>query len=316
MTNAFVFRSPSLVNMGTLYLVATPIGNLEDITLRALRVLKGVSLIVAEDTRTARKLLTHYGITTPVTSYFEHNKLTKLDTILRALEQGDVAVISEAGTPGLSDPGYELVRAALARGYRIVPIPGANAVITALVASGLPTDQFVYVGFLPRQRRARRRLLQSLANEPRTLIAYEAPHRVQQTLDDIAEILGNRTLCIARELTKMYEEFFRGTVDAAREHFRAHTPRGEFTLVIAGTEDRRRKTEDEGRRTEDEEWDDARVQAAVRELMTAGIARTEAVKQVARRAGRARREVYRLTQDGGRRLALSESEGTNDEGLP
>lgn len=282
-------------NMSTLYLVATPIGNLEDITLRALRVLKEVSLIAAEDTRTARKLLTHFGITTPVTSYFEHNKLTKLDAILRALAQGDVAVISEAGTPGLSDPGYELVRAALAHGYRVVPIPGANAVVTALVASGLPTDQFVYVGFLPRQRRARRQLLQSLVNEPRTLIAYEAPHRLQQTLDDIAEVLGNRPLCVARELTKMYEEFFRGTVNAAREHFRAHAPRGEFTLVIAGMEDEGRGTEDEGQKT-NEEWDDARVVQAVRELMTSGVARTEAVKHVARQSGRARREVYRLTQ--------------------
>lgn len=289
--------------MNTLYLVATPIGNLEDITLRALRVLKEASLIAAEDTRTARKLLTHFGITTPVTSYFEHNKLTKLDEILCALAQGDVAVISEAGTPGLSDPGYELVCAALARGYRVVPIPGANAVITALVASGLPTDQFVYVGFLPRHRRARRQLLQSLVNEPRTLIAYEAPHRLQQTLDDIVEVLGDRRMCVARELTKMYEEFFRGTVNAAREHFRAHPPRGEFTLVIAGAEDKGRRlalsagegTED-GRRTTNEVWDDARVVQAVRELMTAGVARTEAVKQVARQSGRARREVYRLTQ--------------------
>lgn len=274
--------------MGTLYLVATPIGNLEDITLRALRVLKEVSLIAAEDTRTARKLLTHFGITTPVTSYFEHTKRSKLDTILRTLEQSDVAMIAEAGTPGLSDPGYELVCAALARGYRVVPIPGANAVITALVASGLPTDQFVYVGFWPRHRRARRQLLQSLVNEPRTLIAYEAPHRLQQTLDDIAEILGDRRMCVARELTKMYEEFFRGTVNAAREHFRTHTPRGEFTLVIAGAEG-------EGRTT-NEGWDDMRVGQAVRALMTAGVARTEAVKHVARQSGRPRREVYRLTQ--------------------
>lgn len=287
--------------MSILYLVATPIGNLEDITLRALRVLKEVSLIAAEDTRTARKLLTHFGIATPVTSYFEHSRWTKRDAILRALEQGDVAVISEAGTPGLSDPGYELVRAALARGYRVVPIPGANAIITALVASGLPTEQFVYLGFLPRQRKARRQLLQSLVNEPRTLIAYEAPHRVQQTLDDIAEILGDRAMCAARELTKMYEEFFRGTVNQAREHFRAHAPRGEFTLVIAGADDQGRKTQDKARTVKNEAWDDARVRGAVREWMAAGMTRTQAVKHVAHQAGRARREVYRLTQDGGRR---------------
>ena len=274
--------------MNTLYLVATPIGNLEDMSLRALRVLKQVTLIAAEDTRTARNLLTHFGLATPVTSYFEHNKLTKLDHILDALERGDVAVISEAGTPGLSDPGYELVRAALARGVRVVPIPGASALTTALVASGLPTDQFVYLGFLPRQKSARRKLLQSVADEPRTLVAYEAPHRLRASLDDIAQVLGNRTLCAARELTKLYEEFFRGSADAAREHFAKTAPRGEFTLVIEG------KTEDGGRRTENAVWDDARVREAVRDLIAAGLPRTDAVKRVARESGRERREVYQV----------------------
>ena len=284
--------------MGILYLVATPIGNLEDITLRALRVLKEVALIAAEDTRTARKLLTHFEIATPVTAYFAHGHgrgspaLTpKLETILAALERGDVAVVSEAGTPGLSDPGYEIVRAALARGFRVVPIPGANALTIALVASGLPTDQFVYLGFLPRMKSARRKFLQSVADEPRTLIVYEAPHRVRASLDDIAETLGNRAICVARELTKMYEEFFRGSVNDAREHFAAHAPRGEFTIVIAG------KAADEGRTTKDEgeTWDDARVIVAVRELMAAGVARTEAAKRVARESGHERREVYQLT---------------------
>lgn len=276
--------------MGTLYLVATPIGNLQDITARALRILREVSLIAAEDTRTARHLLTHFGISKPVTSYFEHNKLTKLTHILEALEHGDVAVISEAGMPGLSDPGYELVRAALAHGIRVVPIPGVSALTTALVASGLPTDQFVYVGFLPRQKSARRKLLQSLANEPRTLVAYEAPHRVCSSLDDIAAVLGNRLMCVARELTKLHEEFFRGDVNAAREHFAHHPPRGEFTLVIAG------KTEDERRTTGDEKqnWNDARVIKAVRALMAQGVTRTEAVKRIARESGRDRREVYQL----------------------
>jgi 16S rRNA (cytidine1402-2'-O)-methyltransferase len=277
--------------MGTLYLVATPIGNLEDITLRALRVLKEVSLIAAEDTRAARKLLAHFEIAKPITSYFEHNKIAKLETILGALERGDVAVISEAGMPGLSDPGYELVSAALARDVRVVPIPGANALTTALVASGLPTDQFVYLGFLPRQKSARRKFLQSVADEPRTLVAYEAPHRVCASLDDIAETLGNRAICVARELTKLYEEFFRGSVDQAREHFAAHAPRGEFTLVIAG------KTTDDRQPTTDPEWDDARVIEAVRELIAAGVARTEAAKRVARESGRARRAVYQLTID-------------------
>ncbi|MCI0477172.1 MAG: 16S rRNA (cytidine(1402)-2'-O)-methyltransferase, partial [Anaerolineales bacterium] len=263
--------------MGILYLVATPIGNLEDITLRALRVLKQVSLIAAEDTRTARKLLTHFEIAKPITSYFEHNKRAKLEAILDALERGDVAVISEAGTPGLSDPGYELVCAALARDFRVVPIPGANALTAALVASGLPTDQFVFLGFLPRQKSARRKFLQSVADEPRTLIAYEAPHRVRASLDDIAEMFGNRAICIARELTKMYEEFFRGNVDQAREHFAAHAPRGEFTIVIAG----KTAASSEQSTVNSEQWSDARLVSAVRELMTAGVTRTDAAKRVA-----------------------------------
>lgn len=276
--------------MGTLYLVATPIGNLEDITARALRILREVSLIAAEDTRTARHLLTHFEISKPITSYFEHNKLAKLNQILDALDHGDVAVISEAGMPGLSDPGYELVRAALARDIRVVPIPGVSALTTALVASGLPTDQFVYVGFLPRQKSARRKLLQSLADEPRTLVAYEAPHRVCDSLEDIAAVLGNRSICVARELTKRHEEFFRGDVNAAREHFAHHPPRGEFTLVIAG------KPEDERPMTNDESliWDDARVIQAVRALMAQGVTRTEAVKRIARESRRDRREVYQL----------------------
>ncbi|MBI4789174.1 MAG: 16S rRNA (cytidine(1402)-2'-O)-methyltransferase [Chloroflexi bacterium] len=273
--------------MGTLYLVATPIGNLEDITLRALRVLKEVNLVAAEDTRSARHLLTHFGIDQPITSYYEHNKLDKLGAILDALGNGDVAVISEAGLPGLSDPGYELVRAALEQNIRVVPIPGPSALTTALVASGLPTDQFVYLGFLPRQKNARRKLLQSVAGEPRTLVAYEAPHRIRDTLDDILETLGDRAMCAARELTKLYEEFFRGTVNAARAHFAAHEPRGEFTLVVAGKSEEIRETT--------EMWDDPRVLEAVRDLIASGLSRTDAVKRVARSSGRDRREVYKLT---------------------
>ena len=275
--------------MGTLYLVATPIGNLEDITLRALRILKQVALIAAEDTRTARNLLRHFGIATQVTSYFEHNKLAKLDRILDALERGDVAVISEAGMPGLSDPGYELVRAALERGIRVVPIPGANALTAALVASGLPTDQFVYLGFLPRQPGARRKLLEAAADEPRTLVAYEAPHRLRASLDDLADILGDRAICVARELTKVYEEFLRGSVSDAREHFAETAPRGEFTLVIAGA-DPKGLPNPSGL----EKWDEAHVREAVRDLIAAGMPRTDAVKRVARESGRDRREVYQL----------------------
>ncbi len=276
--------------MGTLYLVATPIGNLEDITLRALRVLKEVALIAAEDTRTARNLLAHFEIVTPVTSYFEHSRLNQLDRILDALERGDVAVISEAGMPGLSDPGYELVRVALERNLRVVPIPGANALTAALVASGLPTDQFVYLGFLPRQKSARRKLLQAVADEPRTLVAYEAPHRVRASLDDIAAVLGDRAICAARALTKLYEEFFRGSVTQARARFAQTAPRGEFTLVIAG-----KSKENSGQGTvNSEQWNDARVREAVRDLIAAGMPRTDAVKRVARESGRDRRDVYQV----------------------
>ncbi len=277
--------------MGILYLVATPIGNLEDMTMRALRVLKEVALVAAEDTRTARNLFTHFQIATPLTAYFEHSHPAKLQTILTALEQGDVAVISEAGMPGLSDPGYDLVCAALAKGFRVVPIPGANAVISALVASGLPTDQFVYLGFLPRQKNARRAFLQTVAREPRTLVCYEAPHRVGDALDDIAATLGDdRAIVIARELTKLYEEFFRGTVNQARAHFAEHTPRGEFTFVIGGAPV-------DAQSASLPTWDDARVIQAMRALLDAGVSRTDAAKQVARESGRERREVYQLTLD-------------------
>ncbi|MBI5030358.1 MAG: 16S rRNA (cytidine(1402)-2'-O)-methyltransferase [Chloroflexi bacterium] len=276
--------------MGILYLVATPIGNLEDITLRALRILKEVSLVAAEDTRSARNLLTHFGISKPITSYFEHSKLTKTNQILDALEEGDVAVISEAGMPGLSDPGYELVCAALDHDFRVVPIPGANALTSALVASGLPTDQFVYVGFLPRQKSARRKLLQSIVDEPRTIVAYEAPHRIVESLDDIAETLGDRAICVARELTKVYEEFIRGSVNEARKHFAEHAPRGEFTLVIAGKSDLPGFGNLEGLA-----WDDARVIQAMQDLIAQGSTRSQAAKRVAHESGRDRREVYQLS---------------------
>lgn len=282
--------------MGTLYLVATPIGNLEDITLRALRVLKDAMLIAAEDTRSAHNLLAHFQISTPVTSYFEHNKIKKLDAILDALARGDVAVISEAGMPGLSDPGYELVRAAIARNIRVVPIPGPSALTTALVASGLPTDQFVYLGFLPREKSARRKFLQSVVSESRTLVVYEAPHRLRASLEDIERVLGNRVVCVARELTKMYEEFFRGTVSEARAHFIAQEPRGEFVFVIGGVVG--------AKHASPKLWSDARVRKEMKRLMKVGLSRTDAAKQVAKESGRERRVIYQLTvakAEGGRR---------------
>lgn len=280
--------------MGILYLVATPIGNLEDITLRAARVLNEVSLIAAEDTRSARKLLTHLNIHRPLTSYYEHNEIAKLDQILAALVQGDVAVVSEAGMPGLSDPGEALVHAAIAKGIRVVPIPGATSVISALVASGLPTDQFLYLGFLPRLKRARRAFLEKEVNESRTLVLFESPHRLVEALADIEMILGDRRMCCARELTKLHEEFLRGRVSTVRSHFEQTLPRGEFTLVIEGAQVDKMSSDQES-------WSDARVKRRVAELMRAGAPRTDAVKRVANESGRERRLVYKLAlKDKGR----------------
>jgi 16S rRNA (cytidine1402-2'-O)-methyltransferase len=191
-----------------------------------------VKLIAAEDTRTTRRLLNFYNIKTPLTSYHEHSKRTKLDYLLDYLEKEDLALVSEAGMPGLSDPGYELIVAAIERGISVVPIPGASAVIAALVVSGLPTDQFLYVGFLPRRKGQRQRLLSSIVDEQRTIVAFETPHRLSEALSDIEEVLGNRRLSVCRELTKVHEEIFRGRVSQAREHFREF--RGEFSLVIEG----------------------------------------------------------------------------------
>lgn len=218
--------------MAVLYVVATPIGNLEDVTLRAIRILREVGLIAAEDTRRTRLLLDHYGIQTPMTSYHEHNKTAKLAYLLRFLDQSDLALVSEAGTPGISDPGYELVAAAAQQGVPVVAIPGPSAIVSAVAVSGLPADQFVYLGFLPRRRTERVRLLTDVAREPRSLVAFEAPHRLVAALEDLLEVLGDRRMAAARELTKVHEEVFRGTVTGALERFRE--PRGEFTLVIEG----------------------------------------------------------------------------------
>lgn len=220
--------------MGTLYLVATPIGNLEDMSARAIRILQEATLIAAEDTRRTGALLSHFGIKSALTSYFEHNKIQKLDRILQALAEGDVALVSDAGTPAINDPGYELVQAALAAGFEARPIPGPSAPISALAVSGLPTDSFLYLGYLPHKSSERVKTLQGVVNQPYTLIFFETPHRVKQALKDIALTLGDRQLCIAREMTKLHEEFWRGTVSEAIRHMEAGEARGEFTLVIAG----------------------------------------------------------------------------------
>ncbi len=270
--------------MGTLYLVATPIGNLEDITLRAVRVLREASLIAAEDTRHTRRLLAHFDIQAQVTSYYEHNKFQKLEAVLAALTTGDVALVSDAGMPGLSDPGYELVRAALASGHSVTPIPGPSAVVAALAASGLPTDAFVYLGFLPRKTLERQRLLASVAGERRTLVAFEAPHRLLDTLADLQAALGDRDLAVARELTKLHEEIYRGRTSAARAHFEQQGVLGEITLVIAGAPE-----------AVAEVWDAARVRAEVEQLMASGLKRKEAAKRVAEISGWSARDIYDLS---------------------
>jgi 16S rRNA (cytidine1402-2'-O)-methyltransferase len=261
-----------------LYVVATPIGNLEDVSLRAVRVLKEVRLIAAEDTRRTRLLLDHYGIQTPMTSYYEHNKTAKLGYLLRFLEKDDLALVSEAGMPGISDPGYELVAAAAKQGVPVVAIPGPSAIVSAVAVSGLPADQFVYLGFLPRRKTDRIRLLQEVAGEPRTLVAFEAPHRLVDALGNVLEVLGDRRMAVARELTKLHEEVFRGTVSEAVEHFRE--PRGEFTLVI------------EGRGPETRKEMTAEVEGEIRAMQERQIPAREAVALLCASTGLPRKTLY------------------------
>ncbi len=220
--------------MGTLFIVATPIGNLEDISQRALTTLQQVQLIAAEDTRRTRKLLGHYNIHTPTISYHEHNKITRLDEVLAALSQGDVALVSDAGTPALNDPGYELVCAALDRSFPVSPIPGPSAPLAALVASGMPTDAFLYLGYMPRKSGDRQQLLSRYEGFEHTILFLEAPHRLIQSLQTILAIWGDRQIAVARELTKLHEEIFRGRVSEAIAHFGDDAVRGEITLVVAG----------------------------------------------------------------------------------
>ena len=218
--------------IGVLYIVSTPIGNLEDITLRALRILKEVSLIAAEDTRLTRKLLTHYNISTPTVSYYEHNSFTRIPKIIDHLNTGkDVAVVTDAGTPGISDPAYKLIRAAIESGNRIEAIPGPSASITALTASGLPTDRFIFEGFLPHKKGRKAKLTRLSAIEA-TVIFYESPKRIVRTLKDILEFMGDRPAVIGRELTKLHEEMIRGNVSKLLSHFTQKTPRGEFVIMI------------------------------------------------------------------------------------
>ncbi|MFQ6122343.1 MAG: 16S rRNA (cytidine(1402)-2'-O)-methyltransferase [Dehalococcoidales bacterium] len=265
--------------MPALYVVATPIGNLEDISLRALRILREVKLIAAEDTRKTKRLLTSYDIKTPMTSYHEHNKYSKLNYILGYLEDGDVALVSEAGMPGMSDPGYELIAAASQRGIPVVPIPGPSAVITALVVSGLPTDRFLYLGFLPHKANARQHLLESVVREGSTIVVLESPHRLPATLNDILLILGDRKVAICHELTKVHEEVFRGTVSQAIKYFTK--PKGEFTLVIEG-----KREKEKPQLTED-------IERQLHYMYLSGVTAKEAIARISRETGLPRKELYR-----------------------
>ena len=267
--------------MGTLYLVATPIGNLEDISGRALRILGQVRLVAAEDTRQTRKLLDHYQISTPLISYHEHNKLSRLSEVLGALSQGDVALVSDAGTPALNDPGYELVKAALAGGFQVSPIPGASAPLAALVASGLPTDAFLYLGYLPRRAGERRALLERYSSFTHTIVFLESPHRLIASLADIESVLGARPLAVARELTKLYEEIFRGCAREAIDHFSGQPVRGEITLVVAGD-------------AAPEVWTEERVHQAMRSSLAKGASPSQVAAEFASQSGWPRRKLYRM----------------------
>jgi 16S rRNA (cytidine1402-2'-O)-methyltransferase len=267
--------------VGTLYLVATPIGNLEDMSARALRTLREASLIAAEDTRVTRKLLTHYDIHTQLLSYFEHNKLARLDAILGRLGDGDVALVSDAGTPALNDPGYELVRAALKAGHRVSPVPGPASPIAALVASGLPTDGFLYCGYLPRKSSERKASIQKVASLPYTLIFLEAPHRLLEALRDLEKILGERQLAVARELTKLHEEIWRGSIAGALEHFQS--PRGEFVLVVAGQA-----------AAHAVRWTERTLVAAIARRTVAGETPAAMAAQLSVESGWPRRDIYKL----------------------
>ena len=273
--------------MPTLYIVATPIGNLEDVTLRALRVLGEVGLIAAEDTRTTRKLLNRHGIKTRLTSFHEHNKRAKLPLILEALKTMDVALVSEAGVPTVSDPGNDLVRQAIESGVTAVPIPGPSAVTTALSVSGVPADAFIFLGFTPRRKNERLKMLGALSTESRTMVVFEAPHRLRHTLEDMLSAWGDRDIVLCRELTKVHEEVYRGAISAALAWFTQ--PRGEFTLVVEGVKDTKVEI--------DENW----IKQELARLKGEGLRARDAVTTVATASGLSRRLVYQqwlaLTKD-------------------
>ena len=265
---------------GTLYVVSTPIGNLEDMTFRAVRVLKEAALIACEDTRESRKLLEHYGIETRAVSYHEHNEAARAAELVERILEGDsVALISDAGTPLLSDPGYRIVHLAVERGVTVVPVPGASALLSALAASGLPTDSFRFGGFLPARSAQRRKALEQAVGETATVIFYETPHRIMEALEDVAGVLGARPVVVAREVTKLHEEFLRGTAEEIRtELAKRPAVKGELTLLIG-----------KGGETAPPETS---LEEHVEQLMATGMARMDAIKEAARARGLSKREAY------------------------
>lgn len=275
---------PSDPKPGTLYLVGTPIGNLEDMTFRAVRILQSVDVIAAEDTRHTGKLLQHFQVTTPQVSYYEHNQKSRIPDLVGRLQQGQaIALVTDAGMPGISDPGYELVKSCVAAGLPVVPIPGPNAAISALVASGLPSDRFVFEGFLPAKSKDRLTYLERLSRETHTLIFYEAPHRLRQTLQDLATILGtDRAIGLARELTKLHEEIWRGSIHEAIDYYTHKEPQGEYTLVVSGAELCQPTLSEEALKTE--------LQA----LLQQGLSRSEASRELAKQTALPRRHIYQL----------------------
>ena len=269
---------------GELYLVGTPIGNLEDITLRAIRTLKEVDLIAAEDTRRTGKLLQHLQIDTPQISYHEHSHESRIEELLERIQQGaSIALVTDAGMPSISDPGVQLVQAAIALGITVIPIPGGTAVVSALAASGLPTDRFVFEGFLPQKEQDRLFRLESIRNETRTVVLYEAPHRIVKTLTELAKIMGEeRAIVLARELTKIHEEFWRGNIGDAIALYRKRQPKGEYTIVLQGIAETNLIVTE------------AELKQELQQLLNQGMTRSQASRQLAKLTSLSRREIYQL----------------------
>ncbi|MFP4006876.1 MAG: 16S rRNA (cytidine(1402)-2'-O)-methyltransferase [Spirulinaceae cyanobacterium] len=269
----------------TLYIVGTPLGNLEDMTFRAIRILKEVDIIAAEDTRHTGKLLQHFQIETPQISYYEHNANRRTPELIKRLEKGDaIALVTDAGMPAISDPGYELVKACAEAQINVIPIPGATAAMTALAASGIESDRFIFEGFLPTKNKERKARLQQIQRETRSLIFYEAPHRVLQTLTDFADIFGqNRLIVLARELTKMHEQFWRGTIGEAISYYQENTPKGEFTIVVAGGDAATQMA-----LTEDQ------LKLELKKLIAEGMSRSQASRHLAQVTAIPRRQLYQL----------------------